>query len=293
VNQSAKLKSAAQAEGVRPSNVKLAAIVTAVCVAALAAANLGSRSTAAAARTTQAKPTVVLVHGAWANNASWDGVIARLQSDGYTVDATPNPLRSLKGDSAFVADYLKTITGPIVLVGHSYGGMVISNAATGNPNVKALVYVDAFVPAAGESALALDSTRPGSALGAGPQKVFNFAPFPGAAKGDAELYVKPSVFARGFANDLPKKTAAVLAATQSPAVYSALTAKSGTPAWKTIPSWYVAGTIDRAIPLTIQLSMARRAHSHITKVRAGHLSMISQPATVTNVILAAAQSSAG
>jgi len=236
MNQTSKPNSAADAEGVHLSKVKLAAIVTAVCATALAAVALTGRSTAAVASTTQAKPTIVLVHGAWANNASWAGVIERLQSNGYTVDAPPNPLRSLKGDAAFVADYLKTIPGPIVLVGHSYGGMVITNAATKDPNVKALVYVDAFAPAAGESALGLDSTRPGSALGAGPKKVFNFAPFPGAAKGDAELYVKPSVFVQAFANDLPKKTASVLAATQSPAVYSALTAKSGTPAWKTIPS---------------------------------------------------------
>jgi pimeloyl-ACP methyl ester carboxylesterase len=293
MNQLGKPISAAEVEAVHLSKMKLAAIVTAVCATALVVVTLAGRSTAAPARTTQAKPTVVLVHGAWTNNASWASVIERLQSDGYTVYAPPNPLRSLTGDAAFVADYLKTIPGPIVLVGHSYGGMVITNAATKDPNVKALVYVDAFAPAAGDSALGLDSTRPGSALGAGPQKVFNFVPFPGAAKGDAELYVKPSVFVQAFANDLPKKIGAMLAATQAPAVYSALTAKSGTPAWKTIPSWYVAGTIDRAIPLSIQLFMARRAHSHVTEVRAGHLSMISQTAAVTKVIVEAAQSLAG
>ena len=293
MNQPSNPISAADAESVHLSKMKLATMITAVCATALVVVTLAGRSTAAPAKTTQTKPTVVLVHGAWANNASWAGVIERLQSDGYTVYAPPNPLRSLKGDAAFVADFLKTIPGPIVLVGHSYGGMVVTNAATTDPNVKALVYVDAFAPAAGESALGLDSTRPGSALGAGPQKVFNFAPFPGAAKGDAELYVKPSVFVQAFANDLPKKTGAMLAATQAPAVYSALTAKSGTPAWKTIPSWYVAGTIDKAIPLSIQLFMAKRAHSHITEVRAGHLSMISQPATVTKVIAEAAQGLAG
>ena len=165
---------------------------------------------------TAAKPTVVLVNGAWANNAAWSGVIERLQTEGYTVDAPPNPLQSLKGDAATIADLLKTIKGPIVLVGHSYGGAVITNAATGNRNVKALVYVDAFAPAKGESVLGLDSTKPGSALGAGPTKVFNFVPFPGAKKGDAELYVKPSVFEQAFANGLPAKEGAVLAATQSP-----------------------------------------------------------------------------
>lgn len=132
-------------------------------------------------------------------------MIERLQTEGYTVDAPPNPLQSLKGDAATIADFLKTINGPIVLVGHSYGGAVITNAATGNRNVKALVYVDAFAPAKGESVLGLDSTKPGSALGAGPTKVFDFVPFPGAKNGDAELYVKSSVFAQAFANGLPAK----------------------------------------------------------------------------------------
>jgi len=284
--------SRATARSVQLSKMKLTSIAAAGAAAVLAV-TLAGHASAASTEATQAKPTVVLVHGAWANNAAWAGVIERLQSDGYTVDAPPNPLRSLKGDAGFIADYLKTIPGSVVLVGHSYGGMVISNAATGDPNVKALVYVDAFAPAAGESALGLDSTRPGSALGAGPHKVFNFAPFPGAAKGDAELYVKPSVFVQAFANDLPRKTAAVLAATQAPAVFSALTAKSGPPAWKTIPSWYLLGTIDKAIPPAVQLFMARRAHSHITEVKAGHLSMISQPAAVTKVILEAARSVTG
>jgi pimeloyl-ACP methyl ester carboxylesterase len=238
---------------------------------------------------TAAKPTVVLVNGAWANNEAWSGVIARLQAEGYTVDAPPNPLQSLKGDAATIADLLATIKGPIVLVGHSYGGAVITDAATGNRNVKALVYVDAFAPAKGESVLALDSSKPGSALAAGPKKVFNFVPFPGAKKGDAELYVKPSVFEQAFANGLPAKEGAVLAATQSPAVYSALTAPSGTPAWKTIPSWYVLGTIDKAIPPAIQLFMARRIHAHITRVRAGHLSMVAAPGVVAKVITAAAK----
>jgi len=241
------------------------------------------------ATTTSAGPTVVLVNGAWANSASWRGVIERLQSAGYTVDAPPNPLRSLKGDAATIAGFLKTIEGPIVLVGHSYGGAVITNAANGNRNVKALVYVDAFAPAKDESVLALDSSKPGSALAAGPRKVFTFAPFPGAKKGDAELYVKPSVFEEAFANGLPAKERAVLAATQAPVVSSAITARSGTPAWKTIPSWYVLGTIDKAIPPAIQLSMAQRIHAHVSRVRAGHLSMLAAPRLIANVIATAAK----
>jgi len=248
-----------------------------------------SQATTPAGTAASAKPTVVFVNGAWANNASWSGVIADLQAEGYTVDAPPNPLQSLNGDARTIADFLKTISGPIVLVGHSYGGAVITNAATGNRNVKALVYVDAFAPAKGETVLGLDLSKPGSALGAGPAKVFNFVPFPGAPKGDAMLYVKPAVFEQAFANGLPAKEGAVLAATQSPVAYSAVTARSGTPAWKTIPSWYVLGTIDKAIPPAIQLFMAQRMHAHITTVRAGHLSMIADPGVIAKVITEAAK----
>ena len=293
MNQPSKPISAAKAESVHfsVSKVKLAAVVTAVCAIALVAVTLASHSNAAVDMGTQAKPTVVLVNGAWANNASWSAVISRLQNDGYAVVAPPNPLQSLTGDAQTIADLLQTISGPIVLVGHSYGGMVISNAATGNANVKALVYINAFIPDRGESALGLDSSQPGSVLGAGPPNtVFNFVPFPGAAPGDALLYVKPSVFLQGFANDPPAKQGAVLEATQGPAVFSALTAPSGQPAWKTIPNWDLVGTIDNAIPSSIQLFMANRAHAHITKVKAGHLSMISRPDAVTKVIEEAARS---
>ena len=238
---------------------------------------------------TSARPTVVLVHGAWASGAVWSGVIKRLQSAGYTVNAPPNPLRSLKGDAATIADFLRTINGPIVLVGPSYGGAVITNAAVGNRNVKALVYVDAFAPANGESALGLDSIKPGSALGTDPTKVFNVVPFPGAKNGDADLYVKPAVFEQAFANGLPAKQGDVLAATQAPAASGALTARSGTPAWKTIPSWYVLGTIDKAIPPAIQLFMAQRIHAHITRVNAGHLSMVADPTVIAKVITTAAK----
>ena len=151
-----------------------------------------------------------------------------------------------------------------MLVGHSYGGMVISDAAVGNANVKALVYVDAFVPDEGESALGLDATK-ASGLNAGPPPtIFNFVPYPGAATGDSLTYVKPNVFLKVFANDLPAKEGAVLAATQAPATFSALTTKSGPVAWKTIPSWYVLGTIDHAIPPKVQQFMATRAHAKIT-----------------------------
>jgi pimeloyl-ACP methyl ester carboxylesterase len=269
----------------------LATLAISLLAAAGVAAVLASSGDA---RPATPKPTIVLVHGAWANTASWSDVIQRLQKDGYTAVAPPNPLQSLNGDAQTITDFLQTIPGPIVLVGHSYGGMVISNAATGNSNVRALVYDDAFIPDEGESALALDSSQPGSVLGAGPPNtVFNFVPFAGAAPGDALLYVKPSVFLQGFANDLPAKQGAVLSATQAPVTFSALTTPSGPPAWKTIPSWDLVGTIDNAIPSSIQLFMANRAQARITEVKAGHLSMISQPHAVTQVIEDAAQSVAG
>jgi pimeloyl-ACP methyl ester carboxylesterase len=267
---------------------KLLALVVGLSILASIVTLDTGKSRAAGARAAAVKPTIVLIHGAWASSASWTGVIERLQAKGYTVDAPPNPLRSLKGDAASIADFLKTITGPIVLVGHSYGGAVITNAARGDSQVKALVYVDAFAPNTGETTLGLDSARPGSALAAAPAKVFNLVPYPGAPKGDAEVYVKPAVFESAFANDLSPRQAAIQAAIQSPAVLSALTDPSGAPAWKTIPSWYVLGTIDQVIPPAEQLFMAQRMHAHIVKVKAGHLSMVSQPEAVTKVIISAA-----
>jgi pimeloyl-ACP methyl ester carboxylesterase len=230
------------------------------------------------------RPTIVLVHGAWANSASWDGVIQRLQADGYTVDAPPNPLQGLAYDPAWLADFLHSIPGPIVLVGHSYGGAVITNAATGDDQVKALVYVDAFAPAQGETIAQLLAAYPGSC--AAPANL-NVVPFPGAPAGVGDAYIKQSVFASCMANGLPASQAQVSAATQSPLATIALTQESGAPAWKTIPSWAVVGTADHALPLALDLFMAHRAHAHITEVHAPHLSMISDPGAVTDVILQA------
>jgi pimeloyl-ACP methyl ester carboxylesterase len=230
------------------------------------------------------KPTIVLVHGAWADTSSWNGVIKRLQADGYTVYAPPNPLQGLAYDPAYLADFLHTISGPIVLVGHSYGGAVITNAATGDPQVKALVYVDAFAPAQGQSIAQLLGAYPGSC--AVPANL-NVVPFPGAPSGVGDAYIKQSVFPSCMANGLPATQAHVLATTQLPIATIGLTQKSGVPAWQTIPSWAVVGTADHAIPLALQLAMAHTAHAHITRVDAPHLSMISNPGTVTNVILQA------
>ena len=265
-------------------------LVIAAVIAAIAGL-LISLSQVASARTAEAaaagdgpKPSIVLVHGAWADTSSWDGVIKRLQADGYTVYAPSNRLRGLPYDSAYLADFLHSISGPIVLVGHSYGGAVITNAATGDPQVKALVYVDAFAPAQGQTLAQLLASSPGSC--AVPASL-TVVPFPGAPSGVGDAYIKQSVFPSCMANGLPATEAHVAAANQEPIATVALTQQSGVPAWKTIPSWAVVGTTDHAIPLALQLAMAYRAHADITRVHAPHLSMISNPGTVTNVILQA------
>jgi pimeloyl-ACP methyl ester carboxylesterase len=265
-------------------------LVIPVLAAAIAALVIPLSQVASAHATTRAaasagpKPTIVLEHGAWANTASWAAVIQRLQADGYTVYAPPNPLQGLPYDSAFLADFLHSISGPIVLVGHSYGGAVITNAATGDSQVKALVYVDAFAPDQNQTLAQLLASVPGSC--AAPQNL-TVVPFPGAPAGVGDAYITQSVFPSCMANGLPAKQAQVLAADQAPIATIALAQPSGVPAWKTIPSWAVVGTADHAIPLALQLAMAKNAHARITEVNAPHLSMVSDPGVVTSVILQA------
>jgi pimeloyl-ACP methyl ester carboxylesterase len=282
----------------RLTGPRLAAAGVSLAIAGtLLGAGLAGSATAATAATTAklapassaatVKPTIVLVHGAWADSSSWNGVIERLQALGYTVDAPPNPLGGVSSDSAYLSDFLSTISGPIILVGHSYGGFVITNAATGNPQVKALVYDDAFIPAAGDTPESLSSAKPGTCL---TSSALNFVPYPGAPSGDAEVYVSQSVFPGCFANGLPAREGAALAAEQQPPVASILSdTLTTTPAWQTIPSWDIIGTADHVIPPAEQVVMAHRAGSHITEIKAPHLSMISDPGAVTNVILNAAR----
>ena len=269
----------------RPSRLRLiiAAVILAIAGLVIPLTPPASGPTAEAAVAGDGpKPSIVLVHGAWADSGSWDAVTQRLQAHGYTVYALPNPLRGLAYDPAYLADFLHTIAGPIVLVGHSYGGAVITNAATGDPQVKALVYVDAFAPAEGQTLAQLLAAYPGSCVVPANLKV---VPFPGAPSGVGDAYIKQSVFPSCMANGLPATAAHVLAVTQRPIATIALTQNSGVPAWKTIPSWAVVGTADHAIPLTLQLAMATTAHAHITRVDAPHLAMISNPGAVTDVIL--------
>ena len=234
----------------------------------------------------ESRATIVLIHGAWADGSSWNGVIPLLSGDGFTVRVPPNLLRSLANDAANVAEFLSTIDGPIVLVGHSYGGAVITNAATANDQVKALVYVDAFAPDEGEAVFPLAGAE--SAAAADPTTVFDFVPYPGSPDGDVDLYLKRSLFVPTFASGVATEMAEILYATQRPLSLSAGNAPSGAPAWKTIPSWYVLGTSDKIITPAQQQLMAERATSTITRVGAGHLSMISHPDVVSDAIRQAA-----
>ncbi|MEV6655159.1 alpha/beta hydrolase [Streptomyces sp. NPDC051219] len=240
------------------------------------------------------RPTVVLVHGAWADSAGWDGVVKRLQRDGYKVTAPGNPLRSLTGDSAYLAAYLKTIPGPVVLVGHSYGGAVITNAAAQSPNVKALVYVAAFALDKGESSNEMLGKFPGSRLTDDPAApvptALNAVPFPQAdgTKG-VDLYIKPDKFRDVFvSNRLSASTSASLATTQRAISAQAGAEHSGAPAWKSIPSWYVVASKDHVIPAAAERYMAKRAGSHTTEIDASHAVHVSNPGAVTRIVERAA-----
>lgn len=235
----------------------------------------------------------MLVHGAWADGSSWAAVTEKLQRKGYTVDVPPNPLRGVASDTEYLKDYLATITGPIVLVGHSYGGTVITNAATGNPNVKQLVYVNAYLPAQGETLNDLTSAEPGSVLVVtDPTTVFNAVPIHSAdgTVADVDLYVKQSLFPGFFAAHVPVVKAMLLAAGQRPLTLSTFTeASPNVPAWQTIPSWALIGTADRVLPPAEQAVMAARAGAHVVKVNAPHLSMVSNPGAVADLIETAAR----
>jgi pimeloyl-ACP methyl ester carboxylesterase len=230
------------------------------------------------------KATVVLVHGAFADTSSWNGVIKILERDGYPVVAAATPLRGVRDDGAYVANILLGIKSPVVLVGHSYGGSVIGEAANGNGNVKALVYVAAFAPEAGETAAGLTGKFPGSTLGptlAAPVRL---------SSGGKDLYIQQDKFREQFAADLPESEALLMAATQRPVTEKALNEPSTNPAWKAIPSWFVYGDKDRNIPPQTFAFMADRAHSRQTVVVKGasHMVMVSNPETVAKLIERAA-----
>ena len=242
---------------------------------------LGALSVLAApAAAESAKPTVVLVHGAFADASSWNGVIARLEKDGYPVVAVANPLRSVKSDGDYVGRIVAGIKTPVVLVGHSYGGAVISEAAAETKNVEALVYVAAFAPDKGESAADLSGKFPGSTLAptlAEPVALEN---------GGKDLYIQQDKFHEQFAADVPAKAAKLMAATQRPITEAALTEGAPGTAWQTIPSWFIYGDADKNIPAKALGWMAERAHSKETVVVKGasHVVMVSHPDKVAKII---------
>jgi len=238
----------------------------------------------ASAAADSGKPTIVLVHGAFAESSSWEGVVTRLLSKGFPVVAVANPLRGVRSDANYVAKVVDSISGPVVLVGHSYGGNVITNAATGKGNVKALVYVAGFAPDTGETAVELSGKYPGSTLGptlAAPVVL---------ADGNKDLYIQQAKFREQFAADVSVKQAQVMAATQRPITEAALNEPSGEPAWKTIPSWFIWGSRDKNIPPAIQPYLAKRAGAKRTVEIEGasHVVMTSHPEEVAKLIIEAA-----
>ncbi|MEV4173387.1 alpha/beta hydrolase [Nonomuraea sp. NPDC049709] len=232
--------------------------------------------------TTAPQPVVVLVHGAFAESASWNRVLRRLHERGLDAVAVANPLRSLDGDAAYVRDVITGLDRPVVLAGHSYGGMVITQAAAGHPAVHALVYVGAFAPGTGESALLLSGKFEGSTLGAALEA------YP-VSTGGNEFRIAPDKFHHQFCADLDPREAALMAATQRPVTEKALTdgLTASEPAWRTTPSWFVHGEQDLNIPAQALRFMADRAGSRGTREVAGasHALAASQPDAVTDAIL--------
>jgi pimeloyl-ACP methyl ester carboxylesterase len=260
-----------------------AAVIT-IGTLALTAALVLILSRSAHAASTPDKPTVVLVHGAFAESSSWEGVVSRLLLKGYPVVAVANPLRGVRSDADYVANVIDSISGPVVLVGHSYGGSVITNAATGKAKVVALVYIAAFAPDLGETAAGLSSKFPGSTLGP------TLAPAVALPGGGEDLYIQQAKFRAQFAADVPPFQSGLLAATQRPITKSALQEPSASAAWKTIPSWFLYGTADKNIPAALQTFMAQRAGAKrtVSVKGASHVVMISHPDLVANLIVEAA-----
>jgi pimeloyl-ACP methyl ester carboxylesterase len=229
------------------------------------------------------KATIVLVHGAFAESASWAGVIGRLQTAGHRVIAAANPLRGLRPDSAAVADLLAGLRGPVVLAGHCYGGAVITNAALGNPDVTALVYVAGFAPDAGESVHELTWRYPGATLG---EHLYQVP----LADGSTDVYVCREAYHQHVCADLPAERAAVDAVTQRPVASTALTDPSGEPAWRTVPSWSIHPELDLAVPAQAFRFMAERAGARaaVEVPGASHALPASRPRAVADLILRAA-----
>jgi pimeloyl-ACP methyl ester carboxylesterase len=226
--------------------------------------------------------TVALVHGAFADSSGWSGVIERLQHDGVRVQAVVNPLRGLAADSAYAASALSQLPGRVLAVGHSYGGAVITNAASQADNVVGLVYVAAFAPDEGETLMDIEGQSRDSVLTSSLRQTR----YPNGAGGEpsVELSIEPDRFREAFAGDLSEDEAAVMSATQRPIAASCFGERGGPPAWKRLPSWAVVATGDKAAGSDVVRSMAERAGAQITELDASHVVMISQPEAVTTVV---------
>ncbi|MFI1990614.1 alpha/beta fold hydrolase [Actinoplanes sp. NPDC020271] len=262
----------------------IATTSAAVVLAAGALAGLGPSAAEAHGTAGHKKPTVVLVHGAFADSSGWNDVVRRLQSDGYPVVSVANPLRGVAYDAQAVKSVVDSIGGPAVLVGHSYGGSVITEAASGDKDVKALVYVAAFLPETGETAAGLSGEFPGSTLSATLKQV-------ALPDGGTDLYIDQAKFPQRFAADVPARESKLFAVSQRPITAAALNeAEVGTPAWKTVPSYSIIPTGDKNIPPAAQYWMASRAHAEVTTVKgASHLVLASQPEKTASVIEKAAR----
>jgi len=237
-----------------------------------------------ATQPSRTKPTIVLVHGAWADASGFADVIRALRGRGFRAIGFANPLRGLADDATYLADFLRSQTGPLVLVGHSYGGAVISAAATGNEHVTALVFFNGWMPDEGESIAQLFENSEGSLVAATIRPV----PFTDRdGREGADLYLDPEQFHEAFAADIDRATSDVMAAAQRPWTGAAFAEPSGPPAWRTLPCWYLLCTEDRAIPPALQRFMAERANAEIVELQASHASMVSQPSAATDLVLTA------
>ncbi len=270
-------------------------VVRAFLATGLGLSVLFAFSTAAGASTAPGdpagpKPTVVLVHGSWADASGWNDVSKRLQHDGYPVLAPANPLRGLAYDAAYLGSILDTLPGPVILVAHSYGGAVITNAAAGRANVVALVYIAAMIPDADEDLIAGISRFPGSLVvppGApGATLIARPFPLPGGGTG-IDTYLDAGPFRRIFAADVDAGTAALMAAAQRPLALSIFQDRSQAAAWRTIPSWALVATADNTIGTDNVRFMAQRATTNVVEVDSSHVAMISKPGVVADLIRAA------
>jgi pimeloyl-ACP methyl ester carboxylesterase len=237
-------------------------------------------------RVTSSNPTVVLVHGAFADASSWARVTAACQAIGLTVVAAANPLRGVANDAAYIASVASQIEGPVLLVGHSYGGTVITVAGASARNVVGLVYVAAWIPEEGDRAAAHGDGHPETLFGAAART----SAFPRPGDGDAgtEVHLDPGLFAAAFADDLPGEETAILAASQRPLSLAAVEEPALAAAWHDLPAWALVATADRMIHPDVQRELAERAGAQVTEVDASHAIALSRPAEVTAVIVAAA-----